>query len=204
MAEIVPNTSDRNLRGVSRKRPVIDMTPMVDLAFLLLTFFVLAATLTKPKVIEIIYPEVSPIPTPIESKNAITLLLGKDIGETYYYEGIFKGDSTRLIQTTFSPKEFRSVLLHRNASVIADISTLRDDFQAQRIDEATYRNQYVGIVSSRNAPMVIVKTQDKTPYERIISAMDELNITEVRKRAVQRMTKEEQLLLEERKGHDNK
>jgi biopolymer transport protein ExbD len=50
MAEIIQNNS-------KRKYPKLDMTPMADLAFLLLTFFVLAASLSKPKAMEIIYPK---------------------------------------------------------------------------------------------------------------------------------------------------
>lgn len=196
MADITPKPDGKIAKGVLRRRPLLDMTPMVDLAFLLLTFFVLAATMTKPKVIEIIYPEVSPTPSQINGKNAITLLLGENANNTYYYEGVFKGDSTRLVRTSFSSKDFRAVLLRRNSGVIADIGILRDDLQAERIDEATYRIQYSGIVSSRNAIMVIIKTMDETPYERIIAAMDELNICEVRKRAVQHMREEERLILE--------
>lgn len=180
-----------------RRRPMIDMTPMVDLAFLLLTFFVLAATLTKPKVIEIIYPDSSGEPSPINEDGAVTLLLGHSREQTFYYEGLFRGDSTRLIQTDFSPKQLRAYLFQRNSHTIDEINVLRSDFQQGKISAETYRVQYSGIVSAKVAPVVVIKTCDDTPYERIISAMDELNLAEIRKRVVQRMSGDEMTLMEE-------
>src|ERR1051325_4642802 len=77
----------------------IDMTPMVDLAFLLLTFFMLATTFSKPKALEIIMPE-KPKPntqTPlINQDDVLSLLLGPN-NKLYYYIGNFK--DPQLIQT---------------------------------------------------------------------------------------------------------
>src|SRR5438477_12257925 len=68
----------------------VDMTPMVDLAFLLLTFFVLTSTFSKPKSMELTYP-VPPDPNtpPPPIKNGITILLSKD-DRIFYYEGEFR------------------------------------------------------------------------------------------------------------------
>jgi len=54
------------------------MTPMVDLAFLLLTFFVLTRSLYESRVIKITMPEQSSDPVPMPEKRVVTLLLGKD------------------------------------------------------------------------------------------------------------------------------
>lgn len=197
MADLIQAEQAAKGSRAIRRRPMIDMTPMVDLAFLLLTFFVLAATLTKPKVIEIIYPDSSGEPSPINEDGAVTLLLGHSREQTFYYEGLFRGDSTRLIQTDFSPKQFRAYLFQRNSHTIDEINVLRSDFQQGKISAETYRVQYSGIVSAKVAPVVVIKTCDDTPYERIISAMDELNLAEIRKRVVQRMSGDEMTLMEE-------
>src|SRR5438477_12702382 len=68
----------------------IDMTPMVELAFLLLTFFVLTATFSKPKSMELTFPAPPPPDQPpVEVKKGITFLLtGND--KIFYYEGQFR------------------------------------------------------------------------------------------------------------------
>jgi len=70
----------------------VDMNPMVDLAFLLLTFFMLATTFSKPQVMELVMPvlpdkEDVEQEQPIKESQALTILLaGED--EVYWYVGI--------------------------------------------------------------------------------------------------------------------
>src|ERR1700745_2722754 len=94
MAEIAEGGGGGHGKGgkkrAKKQSTRIDMTPMVDLAFLLLTFFVLTSTFSKPKSMELTFP-VPPDPK-IEQppiKNGITFLLTKD-DKIFYYEGEFK------------------------------------------------------------------------------------------------------------------
>ena len=58
MAEISQGSGKKDGKVRSKKTSTrIDMTPMVDLAFLLLTFFVMTTTLNKPQTMEITMPE---------------------------------------------------------------------------------------------------------------------------------------------------
>ncbi|HEV8513535.1 MAG TPA: biopolymer transporter ExbD [Cyclobacteriaceae bacterium] len=89
MAEINQSAgSSSHVRIRSKKLSThIDMTPMVDLAFLLLTFFILTTTLNKLKVMEIGMPEKTPETTPIPEKRVLTLLIdGND--KVYWRQGI--------------------------------------------------------------------------------------------------------------------
>jgi biopolymer transport protein ExbD len=66
----------------------VDMTPLVDLAFLLLTFFVLTATFNKPKVMDLNFPYDKEDANDVKSevRNGITLIAsGND--KLYYYSG---------------------------------------------------------------------------------------------------------------------
>ena len=78
MAEISQGSGKKDGKVRSKKTSTrIDMTPMVDLAFLLLTFFMLTTTFSKPKTMEINMP-VKPDKPEVELKinNAVTVLLG--------------------------------------------------------------------------------------------------------------------------------
>lgn len=92
----------------------LDMTPMVDLAFLLLTFFMLTTTFSKPLAMELQMPEQSD-PTKSEPllnyQNVLTLVLGAH-NQVFWY----KGDNASLAKSTnYAANGIRKLLLtHRN------------------------------------------------------------------------------------------
>lgn len=94
----------------------IDMTPMVDLAFLLLTFFMLTTTFNKPQTMEITMPEKpktedkQPL---VNEKRVITLVLGEK-DKIYWYQGITE---PKVEQTDFSASGIRKVLLDHNSQI---------------------------------------------------------------------------------------
>ena len=55
MAEFISNQSKNNKR--IHKNPKIDMTPMVDLGFLLITFFIFTTSMAEPKAMNLIVPD---------------------------------------------------------------------------------------------------------------------------------------------------
>jgi len=94
----------------------LDMTPMVDLAFLLLTFFVLTVTLTKSLALEIRMPDKPDVRTPqpeVTSERVLTLVLGEN-DKIYWYHGV---NNPRVEVTNFSPTGIRKVLLEKNAAI---------------------------------------------------------------------------------------
>jgi biopolymer transport protein ExbD len=94
----------------------IDMTPMVDLAFLLLTFFMLTTTFNKPQTMEIVMPEKpkpGDVPQNVNEKKVVTLVLGND-DKIYWYQGITE---PKVEQTDFSNDGIRKVLAERNANI---------------------------------------------------------------------------------------
>ena len=92
MAEIAESGGGHGKGGKKRAKKQstrVDMTPMVDLAFLLLTFFVLTSTFSKPKSMEITFPVPPPInEKPVEVKNGLSIILTKD-HRAFYYKGQF-------------------------------------------------------------------------------------------------------------------
>ena len=98
-AEEVARVRGRHQKKRAKKGSArIDMTPMVDVAFLLLTFFVLTTTMYKPSTLKITFPvppkENEPPPDKTQFSNAITLLLTKK-DQIFYYLGEFHASGDR-------------------------------------------------------------------------------------------------------------
>lgn len=111
----------------------IDMTPMVDLAFLLLTFFVLTSTLSKPKTMEITLPEKpkeGDKPPEVNEKKVLTVVLGAN-DKVYWYVGITEPEAKR---EDFSKNGIRKVLLDKKSN-IRDMIVL-----IKAMDESKYKN----------------------------------------------------------------
>jgi len=117
MAEISQGGGGGKKDGKVRSKKAstkIDMTPMVDLAFLLLTFFMLTTTFNKPQTMEITMPEKvkkDDVQTEVNEKKVLTVILGDD-DKVYWYKGI---TDPEIKLTNFSQDGIRKVLLQENA-----------------------------------------------------------------------------------------
>lgn len=92
MAELNPSAPRHAQRGVQKTKKLstrVDLTPMVDLGFLLITFFIFTTTMTQPSTMRLNLPADSE-PTPAKNSAVITFLLWKN-NSVYYYEGADPG-----------------------------------------------------------------------------------------------------------------
>ena len=118
------------------------MTPMVDLAFLLLTFFVLTSNLNKAKTMELAVPKDrtdTSIHNKINFKLANTVLLdGNKDGIVYLYEGKLDDNPPPALQELkLDPKDknsFRSFIMEKNSKVSADMKELRSIYKTGHLD----------------------------------------------------------------------
>jgi biopolymer transport protein ExbD len=83
----------------------IDLTSMVDLVFLLLTFFILTASFTSQRQFGLNSQSEDPVK---KSINGITILLSND-KEVYWYEGVLK-ESSQIKRTNYSDNGLRKIL----------------------------------------------------------------------------------------------
>jgi biopolymer transport protein ExbD len=179
----------------------LDMTPMVDLAFLLLTFFILATSLSKPKTMEIIYPKEEKDPevkTKVADELATTLLIGEKDEAIFYYSGVFKPDSTKLIQTSFAKDGLRQILIDKNKRINDQVTALKQQLTEKAISDSSYSKAYGKIVGDSLAPFVIVKTIKTSKFRNVVNAIDELNITNVKKRAIMDMSDSEAIAVRQK------
>lgn len=182
----------------------IDMTPMVDLAFLLLTFFVLTSTFNKAKTLEVLYPvdpEKDAKPTVI--KNAMTFLLTGD-DKIFYYDGEFNvaGNPdgkpvTELTKTDYSKDGLRKVLLDRNKNVRDAIAKLEERLMKKEIADTTFKRLANKERSDVKAVTILIKTDDKANYKNVVDVIDDLKVAQVGKMAVVDITAPELELLKQ-------
>lgn len=143
----------------------IDMTAMVDLAFLLLTFFVLTTTISKPNVLPVVIPpkvdpndkeEVEP-PKVAESK-ILTMILGAN-DQIYAYAGLLnpgEGKNPEVFTLNYAPDKLRNLIMERQKAV-----------KQQFNDEKEL--------------IVLIKPLSTSRYGNVVDILDEMNISEVKK-----------------------
>ena len=111
MAEVqVQEKGEKGGKVRSKKQSTrVDMTPMVDLGFLLITFFMFTTTFSKPNVMDLGLPAkpkpdaVKPPPTEIDLSNSISLIIGKD-NRIFYHQ---------LDKAGFNKKIFKEIIYKR-------------------------------------------------------------------------------------------
>lgn len=190
MAEIAEGGGgghDKGKKRAKKSSTKVDMTPMVDLAFLLLTFFVLTTTFAKPKVMSLVYPaklEDTDDTPPQKINNAITFLLTED--KIYYYEDEFfpKGNSqgeppTELKETNFSPDGVRTLLAKGNKYVIQERERLEKLVESKQMVDSVFTKKMIEAKQHKKALKVLIKTDDKATCKNFIDLVDELKIADI-------------------------
>ncbi len=109
MAEVSQNSTTAGGKPRVKKFGTrIDMTPMVDLAFLLLTFFILTTTMLKSTILQLDMPERSgdiSLNRPISEKNILYVILGES-NKIYW----LKGDEKKISRSDYSRRGIRNVV----------------------------------------------------------------------------------------------
>lgn len=183
-----------NKKRAKKSSTRIDMTPMVDLAFLLLTFFVLTSTFSKPKVMEMPFPKDTDKPGEEQKvNNAVTFILTKDDG-IYYYNGQFYPPdnkdgkpATVLTKTNWGPEGIHKLLLDRNKRTLDAIAKLDERRKNKEIADTTYQRLAIAEQGRRADPSrgieaaltVLIKTDDKAVYKNVIDVIDEIKICNI-------------------------
>jgi len=192
MAEIIQNES----QGGGKKKRVkkhgthIDMTPMVDLACLLLTFFMLTTAFNKPKVMQIILPEErnkDDIAPEINENRALNIILvGND--RILWYNGMAdpqKPPLPTLNETDYSKDGIRKLLLQRNKELFKKVALFKKDVIEGKIalpqDSVESRILELGREDAVG-PIVLFKATDEAKYRNFVDIMDEMVITNVVRR----------------------
>lgn len=167
----------------------VDLTPMVDLGFLLITFFMLATSLIKPQTMEIAMPSKDPVTkeeeTVVKESRAVTIILGKN-HKVFYYEGTRTADGIdpTVIPTDFSAGGLRKLLVKKNYNVMVKVQNLKVELQNKKIDQEEFEKRKTEIIGDKEAPVVIIKATDESAYLDLIDVLDEMAICNISKYAI--------------------
>ncbi|MFZ9694659.1 MAG: ExbD/TolR family protein [Chitinophagaceae bacterium] len=156
----------------------VDMTPMVDLGFLLITFFVFTATMSSPTTLDLNMPKdikKEQDQTEVKESSVLTIMLGKS-DQVYYYEGKLVVDATEnnFKQTTF--KGIRDVIINKKKEVI-DRYNQRPDPECEA--EMRAKGKPVSNCADKDF-VIIIKPSDEATYRNTVDILDEMTINQVR------------------------
>jgi biopolymer transport protein ExbD len=132
----------------------VDLTAMVDLAFLLITFFMLTTTLAKPQAMDMFMPDKDKNEETLDVKasRTMTVLLGAD-NKIVWYMGVL-GDNAPTVDN-FGKNGIRASLIEANKNVLAQTG------------------------DPKKGLMLIIKPTDKSSYKNFVDVLDEVKIASV-------------------------
>ncbi len=149
----------------TRKSLFVDLTPMVDLAFLLISFFMLTTVLQNNTAIELLMPENTGPQTAVGDSRTITLIADAN-DQLFYYNGL---QTEEMKPSNYAHTGIRELLYNR--------------IKEQRL------------VDAENGLICIIKLTDKADYNDMVSLLDEMVITNVPTYAIQELTDDEKVQL---------
>jgi len=143
--------------GVKKSKKLstrVDLTPMVDLGFLLITFFIFTTTMAQPTAMNLFLPKDTDKPeeqNKLKESGALTIMMG-DNDTVFYYEGILAPDGSNFKSSNY--KEIRDIILNKKKS------TDPKDF------------------------MVVIKPGPLSTYGNTVNILDEMSINDVSRYAM--------------------
>lgn len=163
MAEL--NTGDDGGKGKKvrskKNNPGVDLTAMVDLAFLLITFFMLTTSLAKKQAMQLAMPDKTPEQEKpdkdkIPEERMMTVLIGKD-DKIMWYMGKFESPTMPPKEAAFGKNSIRKDLL---------------------------KNVQIGVAYAKREPnykdgdglVVNIKASDAANYKNVVDILDEMAI----------------------------
>jgi biopolymer transport protein ExbD len=166
MAQLQLDPVSTGKKNRTRKAQLkIDMTPMVDLGFLLITFFIFTTTISEPYKTDLYMPKEGP-PINIGENFSLSLLLSNNDSIYYYFGKWEEATASNKIHLT-------------NYDVKNGIGNI-------------IRNKQEQLRSRKSELLLMIKPLDNSSYKNLMNALDEVLINDVKKYAIMDVPEEEQ------------
>jgi biopolymer transport protein ExbD len=167
----------------------VDLTPMVDLGFLLITFFIFTTTMSQPTAMKLFLPKDTEKPeeqNKVKQSGALTIMLGKDDG-IFYYEGELKSDGSNFMSSNF--KEIRDIIIKKRQDVM---TSHQHDSNCQEIWAKNNGNEKSCLDKDL---VVVIKPTAEARFKNVIDMLDEMSINEVKRYAMVDISEPELMLV---------
>ena len=155
----------------------VDLTPMVDLGFLLITFFIFTTTMSQPTALKLLLPDDRVKPeeqNKAKESGALTILMGAD-NHVYYYEGQLKPDASNFLSASYNGENSIRDVIRKKKAYVRSIAQDPNDPEHDLV--------------------VVIKPSQYCTYKNVIDILDEMSINVVKKFAlVDIFETEEQLI----------
>lgn len=146
---------------VRRQTPKVDLTAMVDLAFLLITFFMLTTSLNKPNSLDVAMPDNgNEKPTEIDERRIISLLLAEN--EVTWYHGNIEKPLSKPQKIALNSLELRAILLKLKHAI--------------------------PLTSEGRDMIVLIKPNKDARTKDIIHTLDEMRITDTKRYMISKIS----------------
>jgi biopolymer transport protein ExbD len=165
MAELDTSGGGKNKGGKVRSKKQstrVDLTAMVDLAFLLITFFMLTTTLAKPQAMDLAMPDKEKDDQQeltVADNRTMTILLG-DNNRIEWYMGLVDKPLTPPQVDNYGRNGIRKALIENAKKVIA-----------------TTGDPSKGLI-------VLIKPSDQSNYRNFVDILDEMKVSNIERYAI--------------------
>ena len=171
MAEIIQHESNRQGRSSRKKLIPVDMTPMCDLGFLLISFFMLATTFSKPNIMDLGLPAKGGEGSKeINYKNQLTFIIGEN-NRIFYYQK----DMKELQKTDLKEASLTGLAITRIIQNFKNSAPSPENFTViiKPTEDANYSNfvdilDHLAISKTERYGITDLKPQEQTMYREIL------------------------------------
>src|SRR5688500_3824502 len=176
----------KKARGVKKAKKLstrVDMTPMVDLGFLLITFFIFTSTMQTPTTLSLNMPKDEKDPekqNEAKASGALTVMLGKN-DQVFYYEGELAPDGSNFKSTNF--KGIRQVIIDKKKDVIAKHVHNSQCEELQKNAQVREDKNWQNACKDRDL-VVVIKPNEEATYKNTVDMLDEMTINEIKRFAL--------------------
>jgi biopolymer transport protein ExbD len=194
MAQMEGGGGDDHKKGPGVKKAKklstrVDMTPMVDLGFLLITFFIFTTTMSSPKALNLNMPKDTKKEEELnkaKESGALTIMLGKD-NAVYYYEGQLAPDGSNFKSANFGSGD---------GSIRKEIIDKRNNVIKNHVHDDNCPKIWAENKGDKNSCLdrdfvVVIKPDQDATYKNTVDILDEMTINNVKRYALIDITPQE-------------